>query len=99
MAGAADAGAGAPGGAPSRPIARQLLALGAEVRVADPHTDDDQTPAGTTRVDATSEEAAAADLVVLLVDHDAFALDDLAASSAHVLDCRRRVTGAHVESL
>ncbi len=84
---------------PSRPIARQLVTLGADVRVADPHTDDDQTPAGTVRVEASPAEAAAADLVVLLVDHDAFALDDLAASASHVLDCRRRITGDHVEAL
>ena len=50
-------------------------------------------------VEATTEEAAAADLVVVLVDHDAFDLEALVAASPHVLDTRRCVSGPHVEAL
>ncbi len=51
-------------------IARSLVALGADLRVADPHLDG----AGLAfpLVEATAEELAAADAVVLVTDHDAF---------------------------
>jgi UDP-N-acetyl-D-glucosamine dehydrogenase len=84
---------------PSTHIARQLQALGAEVRAADPHVADDATPVGVTRVEATVEEARAADAVVVLVDHDEFDLPVVAAEASYVLDCRHCVTGPAVESL
>ena len=40
---------------PSRPIAEQLVELGAEVLVADPHTDDRALPDGVRRVEPTPE--------------------------------------------
>ncbi len=85
--------------APSRPIAAKLVDLGADVRVADPHVSEDQVPPGTTLVDASPEEAAAADLVVVLVDHDRFDLPAVAAAATHVLDTRRCVEGPGVERL
>ncbi|GAA2751164.1 MULTISPECIES: nucleotide sugar dehydrogenase [Kitasatospora] len=51
------------------------------------------------RVEATPEELAAADAVVLLADHDEFDYDAVVAHSRYVLDCRRRLTGAGVEVL
>ena len=76
---------------PSHPICSRLVGLGADVRVADPHVDPVQVPAGTTLVDATSQEVAAADLVVVLVDHDRFDLPSLLEGAGHVLDTRRCV--------
>ena len=51
------------------------------------------------RVDATPEELAAADAVVLLTDHDAFTAADIARYARHILDCRRVLTGPNVEAL
>ncbi len=45
-------------------------ALGAEVRVADPHVDDDVVPYPV--VELTADELASADAVVIVTDHDAF---------------------------
>jgi UDP-N-acetyl-D-glucosamine dehydrogenase len=84
---------------PSQSIARQLVALGADVRAADPHVDDGFTPAGCVRVDATVEEAAAADAVLVLVDHEAFDLAALVAAAPYVLDTKRCVAGSNVELL
>jgi UDP-N-acetyl-D-glucosamine dehydrogenase len=84
---------------PSRPIAEQLVALGAQVRAADPHVAEEHVPAGVTRVKATTDECAAADLVVVLVDHDDFDLPALIAAAPHVLDTRHCTTGANVEHL
>jgi len=84
---------------PSRPIAEQLVELGAEVVLADPHVDDRALPAGVTRVDATPELAASAVATVLLVDHDEFDLEALAAAAPYLLDTRHRVSGPQVEHL
>ncbi len=63
------------------------------LRAADPD-------ARVVRVDATPEELAAADAVVLLADHDVFDLDAIATHSRCVLDTRHRVPpGAQVEYL
>jgi UDP-N-acetyl-D-glucosamine dehydrogenase len=45
------------------------------------------------------EEAAAADAVIVLVDHDAFDLPAIIADAPYVLDTRRAVEGPHVECL
>lgn len=84
---------------PSLPIASKLVALGAEVRVTDPHVDERYVPAGVVSVGATIEEASAADVVIILVDHDEFDLDDLVANASFVFDCKRCVEGPNVEHL
>jgi UDP-N-acetyl-D-glucosamine dehydrogenase len=84
---------------PSRRIADLLVDLGAEVLVADPHVDDRHLPTGVTRVDATPEVASDCTAVVLLVDHDAFDLDAIAARASYLLDTRHRVSGPGVEHL
>ena len=40
-----------------------------------------------------------ADMVVLLTDHDAFDFDEIRQHAKLVFDCRRRLSGANVESL
>jgi len=85
---------------PAVVVAERLLALGAEVRVADPHVSQDHVRGQVERVDATPEELAAADAVVLLTDHDEFDLDAVGVHSRYVLDTRRRLTpGDTVEFL
>jgi UDP-N-acetyl-D-glucosamine dehydrogenase len=85
--------------APGPVICGLLAALGADVRAADPYLVADDFPASATRVDATAEELAAADLVVVVTDHDAFAWD-LIAKSPRVFDTRHRLAaGANIERL
>jgi UDP-N-acetyl-D-mannosaminuronate dehydrogenase len=84
---------------PARRLAGQLVALGAEVRGADPHVDPDNGPPGVVRVEPTAEELAAADAIVLLVDHSAFDLDAVGIHGRYVLDCRRSIRGPGVEYL
>lgn len=85
---------------PSEPIARRLVQLGADVRAADPHVRADHVPEGVTLVELTRDELAAADVVVVLVDHDGFDPALVVEHSRHVLDCRRFLpAAAHVERL
>ena len=84
---------------PSAVIARQLLDLGADVRAADPHVPEGLIDVSLTRVEATAEEVQAADVVVLLADHDAFDLDLVATHARYVLDTRHRLQGPNVEHL
>ena len=51
------------------------------------------------RVEPTPDELAAADVVVLLTDHDAFDVDDIRTHARYVFDCRHRLAGPNVESL
>jgi len=84
---------------PALVIADQLLALGAEVVAADPHVVEGIADSRIARVEATPEEAARADAVVLLADHDAFDIDALAGAARYFFDTRRRATGPSVEHL
>ena len=80
---------------PARAVADRLAVLGAEVRVADPHVVlSEGTDTRFARVDASADELEAADVVVLLSDHDAFDYDLIAAKSSSVLDTRHRLTAA-----
>jgi UDP-N-acetyl-D-glucosamine dehydrogenase len=73
---------------PAPRVAGLLAGMGAEIRVADPYVES-APPAGTTMVEVTADELAAADLVVVLTDHDDFPYDLVEARSRRVLDCRR----------
>jgi len=84
---------------PSRPIARQLIELGAEVLAADPHVRDELVPDGVTRVELTAELVASCAAVVLLVDHDAFDLGVVTANAPYILDTRHCISGNVVEYL
>ena len=84
---------------PSHVVAQLLVTLGAEVRCCDPHVPAAQVPSGCALVEATIDEAAAADAVVVLVDHDDFDLPALVAAAPFVLDCRHVVEGPNVEHL
>ncbi|SNQ47853.1 UDP-N-acetyl-D-glucosamine 6-dehydrogenase [Frankia canadensis] len=81
--------------APATRVAGLLADLGAELRAADPHVDPTRLPARLMLVDPTPAELAAADLVVVLVDHDAFDRDAVARHARLVLDTRRWLPGPH----
>ena len=83
--------------APGTVIARSLVALGADLRVADPHLVGDTL--AFPLVEATAEELAAADAVILVTDHDAFDYDLVEANASYVLDTRNRLDGPMVERL
>jgi UDP-N-acetyl-D-glucosamine dehydrogenase len=84
---------------PAYRMVELLLRSGAEVRVADPYATDAGLDARAVRVDATKEEVARADAVILVTDHEAFEMDALAAHASYLLDCRHRVTGPNVDPL
>ena len=83
--------------APGTVIARSLVALGADLRVADPHLVGDTL--AFPLVEATAEELAAADAVVLVTDHDAFDYELVEKHARYVLDTRNRLDGPSVERL
>jgi len=84
---------------PALEVLRQLVAMGAEVLVTDPYVEDRFVPSDVVRTDFTPDEIAAADAVVLLVDHDSFDYDALV-SAEYVFDCQHRVpSGPNVEYL
>jgi UDP-N-acetyl-D-glucosamine dehydrogenase len=85
---------------PAIRIAELLLEMGAQVRAADPLvTEPTVIGPGVARVDATPGEVAAADIVVLLTEHDAFPFAEIGRHARHVLDCRRVLSGPNVETL
>jgi len=76
-----------------------VMMMGADVVVSDPHVDDGFVPSGVERVDCTAAELAAADVAVLLVDHDSFDYD-LISAAPYVFDCRHRLrAGRNIEFL
>ena len=84
---------------PATVVTDRLLALGADVRAADPHVVEGHVDSRVVRVDVTAAEIAAADAVVLLTDHDAFDYEAVGAAR-YVLDTRHRLPPApNVEHL
>jgi UDP-N-acetyl-D-glucosamine dehydrogenase len=83
---------------PAMVVADRLLALGADVRAADPHVLPEQVDRRISLVDLTEHELEAADAVVVLTDHDSFDYDALA-RARYVLDSRNRLTGDNIERL
>jgi UDP-N-acetyl-D-glucosamine dehydrogenase len=84
---------------PALKIAALLAAAGAEVRAADPHVVERLCLPGVTRVDASSAELEAADVVVVVTDHDCFDWEMVRARARFIFDTRRRLHGPHVEAL
>ncbi|MEU6632843.1 nucleotide sugar dehydrogenase [Streptomyces parvus] len=85
---------------PSARVAELLLGLGADVRGADPNVQEsDISKLNVPHVDASPKEVAAADAVVLLMDHTRFDLAMIQKHASYVLDCRNRLTGANIETL
>ncbi|MET9887490.1 nucleotide sugar dehydrogenase [Streptomyces sp. NPDC006430] len=85
---------------PALRVSQLLLDMGAKVRAADPHVVEGlKADTRLVRVDPTRKELAAADVVVLLTDHDAFDYAMVTEHASYVLDCRNRLSGATVEVL
>lgn len=85
---------------PAVRVSQLLLDMGAKVRAADPHVVESiKVDPRLSRVEPTRKELAAADVVVLLTDHDSFDYAMIAEHASLVLDCRNRMSGPTVEVL
>ncbi|MER6170512.1 nucleotide sugar dehydrogenase [Streptosporangium sp. NPDC001681] len=84
---------------PAIDVVRGLRKLGADVRAADPHVDCFLLPEGVEIVAFSERELAAADVVLVLTDHDHFDYELVQRASAFVLDTRNRCRGPNVERL
>lgn len=85
---------------PAVRVSQLLLDMGAKVRAADPHVVENiKVDARLVRVEPTRKELAAADVVVLLTDHDSFDYALVTEHASFVLDCRNRLSGPTVEVL
>jgi UDP-N-acetyl-D-glucosamine dehydrogenase len=74
---------------PSIAVVERLLAMGADVRACEPYLPEAGGPAlPAPVVDCTPGEVAAADLVILLVDHPDFPLDEIAERARLLLDTK-----------
>jgi UDP-N-acetyl-D-glucosamine dehydrogenase len=79
---------------PSLAVVEQLVALGADVRACEPHLPPDADPdLPVPVVPCTVDEIAAADLVLVLVDHPVLPLDDVADHARLVLDTKGCLRG------
>lgn len=74
---------------PAARVAELLIALGGDVRVADPHVVEAHAPSGIVRVGLSASEVERADAAVILTDHDAFDFTILDVAGTLVLDTRR----------
>lgn len=84
---------------PAHMVASQLLNAGAEVLAFDEHVGPNCLDPRIRRVALTPEEVGAADLVVVMTDHDDVPYEMVAAEAAAVLDTRHRLVGSRVEYL
>jgi len=84
---------------PACKVAKLLVADGADVHAVDPYATLDVFGEGVTRADLTAQEVQAADLVVVLTDHDDINYDMVIAEATAVLDTRHRLQGPRVEHL
>jgi UDP-N-acetyl-D-glucosamine dehydrogenase len=73
---------------PAVRVAQLLLEMGAELRACDPHIVESPRIPPAAMVELSVSELEAADLVVVLTDHDVFDFDLVERHAADVLDCR-----------
>lgn len=84
---------------PAIEVARSLSKLGAHVRAADPHVDRFLLTLNIQIIEATCQELAQADAVVILTDHDCFDYELIEQVSPFIFDTRNRCRGHNVERL
>ena len=84
---------------PATAVARRLADLGATLSAVDPLIVAGEVPAGVELVDCTPATVEAADIVVVLTDHDEIDWQLLEQHAEKVLDTRNRLTTAGVDRL
>jgi len=84
---------------PAITVARRLRGLGAELQAVDPLIDAAQVPNGVRLVDLSEERLDAADLIVVLTDHDQLAWELVEQRAERVLDTRNRLRSPGTDRL
>jgi UDP-N-acetyl-D-mannosaminuronic acid dehydrogenase/UDP-N-acetyl-D-glucosamine dehydrogenase len=84
---------------PALAVAHRLADLGAQLSAVDPHVAPHEVPDAVRLVGGERAAVEAADIVVVLTDHDAIDWDLLGRYPAKVLDTRNRLTAAGVDRL
>jgi UDP-N-acetyl-D-mannosaminuronic acid dehydrogenase/UDP-N-acetyl-D-glucosamine dehydrogenase len=84
---------------PAIAVGEHLVQLGAVVRAVDPFVGPTEVPAGVNLVEGTPHELGAADLVLVLTDHDSVDWALVETYADRVLDTRNRVTSPASERL
>jgi UDP-N-acetyl-D-mannosaminuronic acid dehydrogenase/UDP-N-acetyl-D-glucosamine dehydrogenase len=84
---------------PAIQVAQRLRSLGAEVRAVDPLVAPALYPEDISVVPLSEDELVAADLVILLTDHDDYDYDLLERHAGQVFDTRNRLAARDVERL
>jgi UDP-N-acetyl-D-glucosamine dehydrogenase len=84
---------------PAAVVARRLADLGAQLSAVDPLISPVEVPPGVRLVEGTAEAVAAADIVVVLTDHDEIDWPLLEQNADRVLDTRNRLTSPAVDRL
>jgi UDP-N-acetyl-D-glucosamine dehydrogenase len=84
---------------PARTVAKLLVADGADVHAVDTFATLDAFDGAVVRSELTVDEVRAADLVILLTDHDGVDYSMVVEHAKAVLDTRHRLEGANVEYL
>src|SRR5664279_660712 len=84
---------------PAIAVARRLKHLGAELRAVDPLLTAADVPDGVELVASVADEVAAADVIVVLTDHDDIDWDLIGRHAGRVLDTRNRLGGSVVDRL
>jgi UDP-N-acetyl-D-glucosamine dehydrogenase len=84
---------------PATEVIQGLAKLGADVRVHDTHVDGYDLDDAITWVDLTEAELQAADVVVLVTDHDDVDYDLVTTHADYVFDARHRLDAPSVEHL
>ena len=84
---------------PAADVAHRLADLGAELSAVDPFVAPSEVPAGVALVECTADVIEAADVVVVLTDHDVIDWPLLERYAANVLDTRNRLRAPAVDRL
>ena len=84
---------------PAGRVVRSLASLGAQVCAVDPLVAANYLASESRRIDLTPAAVKAADVVVVLTDHDDIDYHLVQCEARWILDCRGRMSGANVEIL
>ena len=84
---------------PATGVIRDLLKLGADVKIHDSHVGAYEMDDVADRVELSVDELSAADAVVLVTDHDDVDYDLVLAHGGYVFDARHRLVGTEAEQL
>jgi UDP-N-acetyl-D-glucosamine dehydrogenase len=79
---------------PATPLIQELLGLGAEVVVHDPYVENYELSDVVDFIELDADRLAAADVVLLITDHDCFDYDLIVENAPYLFDARNRIVEA-----